>query len=83
LENQGVTAAIRASAEQAFCQEDKPILEKQQERMGTADFWSLKPVLLNVDAAAVKVRRKLELLIAAERGREPSLSAGSLQEAAS
>ena len=83
LENQGVTAAIRASAEQAFCHEDKPILEKQQERMGTADFWSLKPVLLNVDAAAVKVRRKLELLIAAERGREPSLSAGSLQEAAS
>ena len=67
LENKAVTAAQRASAEQAFLQEDKPILEKQQQGMGTAEFWSLKPVLLNVDAAAVKVRRKLESLIAAEQ----------------
>ena len=83
LEDQGVTAALRASAEQAFCREDKPILEKQQERMGTAEFWSLKPVLLNVDVAAVKVRRKLESLVAAERGRESSLSADRLQEVVS
>lgn len=71
LEDEAVTAAMRASAEQAFLQEDKPILQKQQQCMGTSDFWSLKPVLLSVDAAGVRVRRKLEALIAAEEGREP------------
>lgn len=50
----------------AFTQEDKPMLEKQQARMGTAELWELAPILLPVDAAAVRVRRKLEALIAAE-----------------
>ena len=51
---------------QAFEQEDKPMLEKQQHRMGTDDLWSLKPVMLPIDAAAVRVRRKLDAMIAAE-----------------
>jgi vanillate O-demethylase monooxygenase subunit len=34
--------------------------------MGTAEFWSLKPVLLPGDAGAVRVRRKLKALIEAE-----------------
>lgn len=49
-----------------FKLEDKPMLEAQQQRMGAAEFWSLKPVLLPGDAGAVRVRRKLKALIEAE-----------------
>lgn len=51
----------------AFQTEDKPMLEKQQQSMGTPDLWSLKPILLSVDAGAVKVRRMLSKMIEAER----------------
>lgn len=64
---------LRKVLAQAFQGEDKPMLEKQQARMGTDDLWSLKPILLPIDAAAVRVRRKLDKLILAERnGSEPS-----------
>jgi phenylpropionate dioxygenase-like ring-hydroxylating dioxygenase large terminal subunit len=59
-------AAIRPVIEFAFSQQDKPMLEAQQRRIGSAEFWSLKPVLLAGDAGAVRVRRKLDALIAAE-----------------
>ncbi|MGZ8313085.1 MAG: aromatic ring-hydroxylating dioxygenase subunit alpha, partial [Allosphingosinicella sp.] len=49
-----------------FTEEDKPMLEKQQARMGTPDLWSLDPILLKVDAAAVRVRRRLDKLIERE-----------------
>jgi hypothetical protein len=52
--------------EQAFLGEDKPMLEAQQRRVGQDDFWALKPILLKIDAAAVKVRRRLDELIDAE-----------------
>lgn len=50
-----------------FTHEDKPMLEFQQARMGDADFWSLKPVLLPSDAPGVRARRVLDGLIAAEQ----------------
>jgi vanillate O-demethylase monooxygenase subunit len=59
-------AEIRGFVEFAFAQQDKPMLEAQQRRIGAAEFWSLKPVLLQGDAGAVRVRRKLQQLIAAE-----------------
>lgn len=59
-------ALLRSSLMFAFTQEDKPMLEKVQKRMGTPDLWALKPLLLPIDAAAVRVRRKLDALIAAE-----------------
>lgn len=40
-----------------FADEDLPMLEAQQAVLGDADFWSLKPVLLVGDAAAVRARR--------------------------
>lgn len=61
-----VNAAIRPIVEFAFAQQDKPMLEAQQRRIGGASFWSLKPVLLPGDAGAVRARRKLDALIAAE-----------------
>ena len=60
------SAFLKNALTHAFLHEDKPMLEKQQARMGTPDLWSLSPVLLKVDAAAVRARRKLEALIAAE-----------------
>lgn len=60
---------IRGIVEFAFSQQDKPMLEAQQRNVGSAEFWALKPVLLQGDAGAVRVRRKLQHLIAAERQR--------------
>lgn len=59
-------AAIRPVIEFAFTQQDKPMLEAQQRRIGSAEFWSLKPVMLAGDAGAVRARRRLDALIAAE-----------------
>jgi vanillate O-demethylase monooxygenase subunit len=50
-----------------FTNEDLPMLEAQQQMMGDADFWSLKPVLLPGDAGAIRARRVLDNLIAAEK----------------
>jgi phenylpropionate dioxygenase-like ring-hydroxylating dioxygenase large terminal subunit len=58
-------AAIKPMVEFAFAQQDKPLLEAQQRRIGHAEFWSMNPVLLPGDAGAVRVRRKLDELIAA------------------
>jgi len=59
-------AAIGPIIEHAFSQQDKPMLEAQQRRIGSSDFWSLRPVLLPCDAAAARVRRKLDALILGE-----------------
>jgi vanillate O-demethylase monooxygenase subunit len=50
-----------------FTEEDLPMLEAQQLAMGDDDFWSLKPVLLPGDAAAIRARRVLDGLIAQEK----------------
>jgi vanillate O-demethylase monooxygenase subunit len=65
----------------AFRSEDKPMLEKQQRVMGTADLWSLKPVLLGIDAGAVKVRRMLGRMIAAEHSSPVSTASPPMAEA--
>ena len=50
----------------ALSQQDKPMLEAQFRNMGGAEFWSMKPVLLPSDAAAVRVRRKAPKLMEIE-----------------
>ncbi|AYC32330.1 aromatic ring-hydroxylating dioxygenase subunit alpha [Pseudomonas cavernae] len=52
---------------QPFRHEDLPMLEAQQQMMGDANFWDLKPVLLVGDAGAIRARRVLDRLIAAEQ----------------
>jgi vanillate O-demethylase monooxygenase subunit len=59
-------AFIRPIIEGVFANEDKPMLEMQQRRIGGEDFWALQPVLLPADAGAARVRRKLRALIDAE-----------------
>ncbi|WP_197277198.1 aromatic ring-hydroxylating dioxygenase subunit alpha [Sphingomonas profundi] len=52
-----------------FATEDKPMIDAQHDRMGGRDFWELDPILLRIDEGAVRVRRKLARMIAAEGGR--------------
>jgi len=59
--------------EKIFSTEDKPMIEHVASRMGEADFWSLKPVLLPVDRGAVLVRRRLKAMIEAEMAAEPGV----------
>jgi vanillate O-demethylase monooxygenase subunit len=61
------SSKMKELLEQAFLREDKPMVEAQQRRIGDADFWSLRPILLNIDTAGVKARRRLDRLIAEER----------------
>lgn len=56
--------------EYPFRNEDLPMLEHQQQMIGDRDFWSLKPVLMAGDAGAVRARRVLDKLIAAEKAGE-------------
>lgn len=65
--NPGLTPQIRAVLLAAFGNEDSPMLAAQQERIGDADFWSLKPALLPIDTGAVQARRRMDRLIAEEQ----------------
>jgi len=57
---------FRTMRRYAFEAQDKPLIDIQQQIIGERDFWSLKPVLLSVDAGPVRMRRTLERLIAQE-----------------
>ena len=50
----------------AFDVEDKPMIQDVHQRMAGKDFWSLKPVLLSTDGAAIRVRRIIDELISTE-----------------
>ena len=49
-----------------FATEDSPMLAGQYERMNGRDFWDMKPVLLSIDRAPTKVRRRIDELVKAE-----------------
>lgn len=49
-----------------FSTEDLPMIEACQDQMGEHDFWSMKPILLSVDAGPVLVRRVLQQMITEE-----------------
>ena len=67
LEHDGAFNEAKIQAmHQAFLTEDGPVIEAVHAEMGTADFFSLKPVLMSNDIAPVKVRRLLQKLIADE-----------------
>ncbi|WDR97986.1 aromatic ring-hydroxylating dioxygenase subunit alpha [Burkholderia ambifaria] len=55
----------------AFVEQDKVMLDAQQAALGDADFWSMKPTLLSVDAAPVRMRRIVEQLLRAEQLESP------------
>ncbi len=51
---------------QVFANEDTPMLSAQYERMNGQDFWDLNPVMLPIDRAATKVRRRIDELLKVE-----------------
>jgi phenylpropionate dioxygenase-like ring-hydroxylating dioxygenase large terminal subunit len=68
----GDPGAIMASEQIKFLrvpfeQEDLPMLEAQQRRVGEAGFWSLKPIVLPGDAGGIRARRTLSRLIEQEQ----------------
>jgi phenylpropionate dioxygenase-like ring-hydroxylating dioxygenase large terminal subunit len=74
LDNETLTAESRAMFSRAFFEEDKPMIEAQQERIETDSLWDMRPALLSIDAASVKARRRLERLVAQEaEKRAPSV----------
>jgi len=61
-----ITQAIVDAVHYTFAHEDEPMIAAVQKRMAGREFWSLKPVLLQTDAAAVKARRLMAQLRSAE-----------------
>jgi phenylpropionate dioxygenase-like ring-hydroxylating dioxygenase large terminal subunit len=49
-----------------FRDEDLPMLEAQQRALGSREFWAMAPVMLSIDAGAIRARRIMERLIANE-----------------
>jgi vanillate O-demethylase monooxygenase subunit len=60
-------AQLEAGLRYAFEQQDKPMIEAQQAAMDGEEFWSLKPLLLSIDAGSVRARRVLKQLIQDEQ----------------
>jgi vanillate O-demethylase monooxygenase subunit len=56
-------AKFSALRRHAFEVQDKPIINAQQAAIGDNDFWEMKPVLLNVDAGPIRMRRSLERMV--------------------
>lgn len=67
VDDQTMNERTRAVRDRIFSTEDEPMVRAQALRMGNADFWDLKPLLLRIDEGAVRVRRTLDALIAAEQ----------------
>ena len=66
VDNEELSAITAKMARNAFENEDEPMIVACQEMMGTTDLFSLKPVLLKSDVAAVRARLLMDKLIAQE-----------------
>ena len=62
-DNEQLNAFIQPMLLNVFANEDKPMVEAQQVQLGDAELLSLNPVLLTVDAGAIRCRRILKRLI--------------------
>jgi phenylpropionate dioxygenase-like ring-hydroxylating dioxygenase large terminal subunit len=66
LDDPTVDEQRRTFQERAFREQDGPIIENCFQNMGTGDLFSLQPVLLSSDAGAIRVRRRIESMVADE-----------------
>lgn len=66
LDSAQTDAFLKALFAQAFDDEDKPIIKAAYQNLEGQNFWAAKPLSLGVDSGGVRVRRKLEKLLAAE-----------------
>jgi vanillate O-demethylase monooxygenase subunit len=61
--NRLFAAGLRA----AFANEDKPMIEAQQQRVGNVDLLEQRPSLMSIDIGSVTVRRRYAQLLQTER----------------
>lgn len=66
LDDPATDERIRLWQRVGFAEQDRPMLEAQQQCVGEQDLMDLGPVLLRTDAAAVRIRRTLKALIEKE-----------------
>lgn len=66
-----VSMGMQQQIDQAFTTEDEPMIETVAANMGTHDLFSLSPVLLAGDAAGVRARRIIKMLIEKESADAP------------
>ncbi len=71
--DEAMSALLAKGVNDAFQNEDEPMIEDCQRLMGTPDLMSLKPVLLQTDAPAIRARRVLASL--REREQKPAVRA--------
>lgn len=62
LRDDAASQALHKAINYAFTEEDSPMIAALQQRMGTIDLLSLKPVLLPGDTAGMRARRITEQL---------------------
>lgn len=67
IDDEDYNRHFAAGLRNAFTNEDKPMIEAQQRRIGDADLFDRKPVLLATDAASTRARRVYARLLNAER----------------
>jgi vanillate O-demethylase monooxygenase subunit len=70
-DNVAVTESIAKALRFAFEQQDKPMIEGQQARIGSADLLSLHPALQRSDGPSTQARRIFTRLVREEAGRSP------------
>lgn len=73
---------IRDAQRRAFLTEDNPMIEAVDERMDGADFWSMRPVILPNDKAAIRVRRRLQKMCREEASCPPAGTVAGRETAA-
>lgn len=61
-----LTRTIHEGIDQAFTREDEPMIAEVAQNMAGRDFWSMRPVILPTDRAAVRARRLLAKLMTDE-----------------
>lgn len=62
------STAMRGALEFAFEHEDMPLIRDAHRLMAGEDFWDLRPLVIEGDAAGIRARRQLRKMIAAEQG---------------
>jgi phenylpropionate dioxygenase-like ring-hydroxylating dioxygenase large terminal subunit len=67
LDSKELDGMLRTLFQQAFDEEDKPIIQAAYENLEGTDFWDAKPISLGVDAGGLRVRRRLKALLAREQ----------------
>lgn len=67
LDDPALSAEMAEIVRRAFVDEDEPMVKAVQEKMAGREFFSMMPVILETDTAAVMARRMLAKMIRAEQ----------------